>query len=102
MSELSARDRLRAMRPEAEIHLGIAGRIYALATEALNEQDAEIARLKAALDTAEGRNVIHAPGARCLEMIISGEADGEAVGTLLRSTDDGQEWERIDGGWQQR
>lgn len=102
MSELSARDRLRAMRPEAQIHLGIAARVYALATEALNEQDAEIARLKAALADAEGRNVIHAPGVRCLEMIISGEADGEAVGTLLRSTDDGQEWERTDAGWQMR
>lgn len=90
------------MRHEAQTHLGIAARIYALATEALNEQDAEINRLKDALAEAEGRQVIHAPSVRCLEMIISGEADGEAVGTLLRSTDDEQEWERTDTGWQMR
>ena len=100
MSE--ARDRLRAMRHEAQTHLGIAARIYALATEALAEADAEIMRLKDELAEAENRKVLHATGAQCERIIASGEADDEEFGTLLRSTDDSRTWEMMAAGWQLR
>jgi len=75
-------------------------RIYRLAVAALAEQDAQIARLHAELAAVENRAVLHATGRQCEVIIATGQADAEAPGTLLRSTDDTRCWERTGAGWQ--
>ena len=76
--------------------------IYRLASAALAEQDAEISRLHEELAVAQNRAVLHATGAKCEQIIASGEADNEVAGTLLRSTDDKRIWEMTTLGWQLR
>jgi hypothetical protein len=101
MTEIDARTRLRMERHRAARD-DFAFWIYRLATAALAEQDAEIARLKDELADAQHRPVLHATGMQCEKIIASGEADGELPGTLLRSTDDTRSWERTAVGWQIR
>lgn len=76
-----------------------AAAVCTLATAALAEADAEIARLRAELDARSDRAVLHAVGAQCERIVATGEAASEDVGTLLRSTDDGRTWEMTTAGW---
>lgn len=101
MTELDARTRFKMIKHEARL-FPVAREVHELATAALAEQDAEIARLKDELAAVGDRAVIHATGAQCEEIIATGVADFERLGTLLRSTDDSRTWERTAAGWQLR
>jgi hypothetical protein len=101
MTEIDARTQLRMTRPGLD-EIPSALFIYDLATAALAEADAEIARLKDELAESQNRAVLHATGAACEMIIESGAADSEEPGTLLRSTDDTRTWERTAAGWRLR
>jgi ribosome-binding ATPase YchF (GTP1/OBG family) len=101
MTELDARTKLRMVRTGL-VEGSPTMLVYNLATAALAESDAEIARLKDELAESQNRAVLHATGAQCEVIIASAVADAEEPGTLLRSTDDTRTWERTAAGWQLR
>lgn len=69
---------------------------------ALGERAAEIARLKAQLDGYLGRQVQHCTSANAAVAGAVLIRDRAPLGTLLRATDTGQEWELTATGWEPR
>jgi hypothetical protein len=74
----------------------------------LAEARAEIARLRAQLDSYQDRAVYHTTSANAIAAMASLPPDDLPPGTIVRATDTGQEWEfapdppRLTGPWRER
>jgi predicted ATPase len=71
-----------------------------LASQAIAEAGAEIARLKAQLDRYQGREVFYCTDANAPFALAS--VGAAPVGTVVRATDTGREWELTVTGWEPR
>lgn len=95
--------RTRYERPEnAGLRTTEATEAFRLAFRALADKDAEIARLKARLDQAQGTDVLHATQAHIEQMLLTVPPEALADvrdGTVLRATDTGAEYELRGGTW---
>jgi hypothetical protein len=93
------RENVKLLYPEI-IRDPVARALRYIAERVFLEQDAQIARLRAELDTCQGRKVVHCMGEDAYQVML--DNGQEHPGTILRATDTGAEWEMAGDGWHLR